>query len=111
MGLCRVAPESLAEFDAFKKRTGTRVFTVLVDVGSNAEVLVREWTDKVHRAVDLVRNSSPHRKRLWRCSGQSNPREERIDLPATRKAPGSPVSHLSCFPPIPNAIPVTDQRS
>jgi len=37
-GLCRVTPEFLAEFEAFKKRTGTRMFAVLVDVGTSAEV-------------------------------------------------------------------------
>lgn len=40
-GLCRVTPEFLAEFDTFKKRTGARVFAVLVDVGCSAEVSVR----------------------------------------------------------------------
>ena len=56
-GLCRVTPEFLAEFDAFKKRTGTRVFAVLVDVGTSAEVSVRRWADQVHRVVDLARNA------------------------------------------------------
>lgn len=44
---CRVTPEFLAEFDTFKKRTGTRVFAVLVDVDSGAEVSVRRWADQV----------------------------------------------------------------
>jgi len=56
-GLCRVTPEFLAEFEAFKKRTGTRVFAVLVDVGSSAEVSVRRWADQVHRVVDLARDA------------------------------------------------------
>jgi len=56
-GLCRVTPEFLAEFEAFKKRTGTRVFAVLVDVGSSAEVSVRQWADQVHRVVDLARDA------------------------------------------------------
>jgi len=37
-----VTPEFLAEFEAFKKRTGTRMFAVLVDVGSSAEVPMRQ---------------------------------------------------------------------
>ena len=41
-GLCRVTPGFLAEFEAFRKRTGTRVFAVLVDVGSSAEVSARQ---------------------------------------------------------------------
>ena len=53
-GLCRITDEFLAEFDAFKKRTGTRVFAVLVDVGQNAETSVRQWADQVHRVVDLA---------------------------------------------------------
>jgi len=57
VGLCRVAPESLAEFDAFKKRTGTRVFAVLVDVDSSAEVPVQQRADQVHRVVDLLRDA------------------------------------------------------
>jgi uncharacterized protein with von Willebrand factor type A (vWA) domain len=56
-GLCRVASEFLAEFQAFKKRTGTRVFAVLVDVGSSAEASVRQWADHVHRVVDLARDA------------------------------------------------------
>jgi uncharacterized protein with von Willebrand factor type A (vWA) domain len=56
-GLCRVTPEFLAEFEAFKKRTATRVFAVLVDVGSSAEVSVRRWADQVHRVVDLARDA------------------------------------------------------
>lgn len=56
-GLCRVTPEFLAEFETFKKRTGTRVFAVLVDVGTSAEVSVRQWADQVHRVVDLARDA------------------------------------------------------
>jgi len=56
-GLCRVTPEFLAEFETFKKRTGTRVFAVLVDVGSSAEVSVRRWADQVYRVVDLARDA------------------------------------------------------
>jgi uncharacterized protein with von Willebrand factor type A (vWA) domain len=56
-GLCRVTPQFLAEFEAFRKRTGTRVFAVLVDVGSSAEVSVRQWADQVHRVVDLARDA------------------------------------------------------
>ena len=56
-GLCRVTPEFLAESYAFKKRTGTRVFAALVDIGSSAEGSVRQWADQVHRVVDLVRDA------------------------------------------------------
>jgi hypothetical protein len=45
-GLCRVTPEFLAEFEAFKKRTGTRVFAVMVDVGSSAGASMRQWADQ-----------------------------------------------------------------
>ena len=55
--MCRVTPEFLAEFNASKKRTGARVFAVLVDVGSSAEVSVRQWADQVHRVVDLARDA------------------------------------------------------
>ena len=56
-GLCRVTPEFLPEFEAFRKRTETRVFAVLVDVGSSAEVSVQQWADQVHRVVDLARDA------------------------------------------------------
>ena len=53
---CRVTPEFLAEFDASKKQTGTRVFAVLVDVGCSAEVPVQQRADQVYR----VRLPHPH---------------------------------------------------
>jgi uncharacterized protein with von Willebrand factor type A (vWA) domain len=56
-GLCSVSPEFLAEFAAFKRGTGTRVFAVLADVGRSAEASVRQWADQVHRVVDLARDT------------------------------------------------------
>ena len=56
-GIAGVSDTFLAEFEAFKNRTGTRVFTVLVDVGSSSEESVREWSDQVHRVVDLARDA------------------------------------------------------
>jgi hypothetical protein len=60
-GLCRATPEFLAGFDAFKKRTGTRVFAVLVGVGSSAEGSVRQWADQVHWVVELARDAQTAR--------------------------------------------------
>lgn len=56
-GIADVTDEFLADFVAFKKRTGTRVFGVLVDVGQNAEYAVRRWADQVHRVVDLAKDT------------------------------------------------------
>jgi len=55
--LCRATPEFLAEFDAFKRWTGTPVSAVLVGVGSSAEVSVRQWAEQVYRVVNLTRDA------------------------------------------------------
>lgn len=55
-GIAEVTDDFLSDFLAFKKRTGTRVFGVLVDVGQSAEDSVRRWADQVHRVVDLARD-------------------------------------------------------
>jgi uncharacterized protein with von Willebrand factor type A (vWA) domain len=56
-GIAGVAVSFLQEFEAFKKRTGTRVFAVLTDVGQSAEHSVRRWADHVYRVVDLARDT------------------------------------------------------
>ena len=56
-GVAEVTEEFLSDFLAFKKRTGTRVFGVLVDVGQSAEHSVRRWADHVHRVVDLAQDA------------------------------------------------------
>ncbi len=53
-GLAAVTDEFLQGFAAFKKRTGTRVFAVLADVGHSAEHAVRRWADQIHRIADLA---------------------------------------------------------
>jgi uncharacterized protein with von Willebrand factor type A (vWA) domain len=56
-GIASVSDGFLQDFEAFKRRTGTRIFTVLVDVGSSSEVSVRAWSDQVHRVVDLAQDA------------------------------------------------------
>ena len=56
-GIASVSDGFLQDFQTFKKRTGTRVFTVLVDVGSSSEASVRAWSDQVHRVVDLAQDA------------------------------------------------------
>jgi uncharacterized protein with von Willebrand factor type A (vWA) domain len=53
-GIARVTDSFLTDFRGFKERTKTRVFTVLIDVGSSSEVSVRKWSDQIHRVVDLA---------------------------------------------------------
>jgi hypothetical protein len=50
-------PGFLAEFDAFKRRTGTRVSAVLVGAGSSAEGSMRQWAEQVYRVVNLARDA------------------------------------------------------
>lgn len=56
-GICRIKSDFLAEFQAFKERTGTRVFAVLTDVGQSAEYSVRTWSDRVYRVLDLAHDT------------------------------------------------------
>ncbi len=56
-GIATVDDSFLSDFRAFKKRTGTRVFTVLVDLGSSAETSVTRWSDQIHRMVDLMHDA------------------------------------------------------
>jgi uncharacterized protein with von Willebrand factor type A (vWA) domain len=53
-GIARVTDSFLTDFRGFKERTKTRVFTVLIDVGSSSEVSVRKWSDQIHRVVNLA---------------------------------------------------------
>jgi uncharacterized protein with von Willebrand factor type A (vWA) domain len=53
-GQADVTADFVAELAAFKKRTGTRIFAVLADVGSSTEQSVRRWADQVHRVTDLA---------------------------------------------------------
>lgn len=53
---CRVSRWPFRHLSQLLRDT-TRVFAVLVDVGSSAEGSVRQWADQVHRAVDLVRDT------------------------------------------------------
>ena len=56
-GMAGVTNEFLQDFAAFKKRTGTRVFAVLADVGHSAEHSVRQWADQIYRIADLARDA------------------------------------------------------
>jgi uncharacterized protein with von Willebrand factor type A (vWA) domain len=46
-GECRVAPEWLERFRATKAKLGFSLFSVLIDVGSNADGTLRELSDRV----------------------------------------------------------------
>lgn len=56
-GIADVTEEFLKGFAAFKKRSSTRVFAVLIDVGQSTEYSVRQWADRVYRTTDLVHDN------------------------------------------------------
>lgn len=55
-GIARVSDEWLDDFLRWKRRTGTRIFAVLVDLGASAEEEVRRWSDRVERMLDFARD-------------------------------------------------------
>ncbi|HIQ02570.1 MAG TPA: hypothetical protein EYH30_10710 [Anaerolineales bacterium] len=55
-GIARVSDEWLDDLVGWKRRTGTRIFSVLVDLGASAEEEVRRWSDRVERMLDFARD-------------------------------------------------------
>lgn len=68
-GIADVADEFLRNFHAFKKRTGTRVFAVLADVGQSRARSVERWADQVHRVLDLAHDAQAAEDAAWNVFG------------------------------------------
>lgn len=55
-GIARLSDDFQAEFIAWKRRLGVRVFVVLIDVSTHDALGVRGWADRVERVVGFAQD-------------------------------------------------------